>query len=361
MAAVGGTYQFSPKGKFYIRHELVSSLGNLEQLNGTQQQNSTVFGIDTTYLKDNHVFSEYRGVDAFPGYETEAAIGLRNVYTLRPGLKFSATAESVKRLTLTGTTAAPTTSDNALALTGSLDYTASQRWKSSGRFEWRQSTSDNSILSSVGLAMKLNDSYTLLNRSIYSVTMPKTAGQTDRLEVRVQNGISFRPVKSNRFTVLTMFELKEEKDGTSTIVIPDRKVAILSIGANYQPNPKTMATVRYAMKWSDDQTNVVDSTLDGHMTTARVTRDINPKWNVGVESSALFSEHFNNVQYSNGAEIGYILKANLWLSVGYNFTGFYDRDLTGDEATRQGPFIRMRFKFDESMFPFLKPDSTGGH
>jgi len=94
----------SREGKFYVRHELVSSLGNLEQLNGTQQQNSTVFGIDTTYLKDNHVFSEYRGVDAFPGYETEAAIGLRNVYTLRPGLKFSATAESVKRLTLTGTT-----------------------------------------------------------------------------------------------------------------------------------------------------------------------------------------------------------------------------------------------------------------
>jgi uncharacterized repeat protein (TIGR01451 family) len=355
--AVGGTYQFAPKGKFYVRHELVSSLGNLEQLNGTQQQNSTVFGIDTTYLKDQHIFSEYRGIDAYPGYETEAAIGLRSVYTLRPGLKFSATAENVTPVTALG--ASPT--DKALALTGSLDYTASKRWKSSGRFEWRQGTSDNAILSSFGLAMKLNDSYTLLNRSVYSVTMPKTSGETDRLQVRVQNGISFRPVKSNRFTVLTMFELKEEKDGTSTIVIPDRKVAILSIGTNYQPSAKTMATFRYAMKWSDDETNVVDSTLNGHMTTVRVTRDLSPRWNVGVENSDLFSQHFGNVQYANGVEVGYILRQNLWLSVGYNFTGFYDRDLTADEATRQGPFIRMRFKFDESMFPFVKQDSAGGH
>ena len=357
--AVGGTYQFAPKGKFYVRHELVSSLGNLEQLNGTQQQNSTVFGIDTTYLKDQHIFSEYRGMDAFPGYETEAAIGLRSVYTLRPGLKFSATAENVTPLTTQGSTA--TSSNKALALTGSLDYTASKRWKSSGRFEWRQGTSDNAILGSYGLAIKLNDSYTLLNRSVYSVTMPKAAGETDRLQVRVQNGISYRPVKSNRITLLTMFELKEEKDGTQTIVIPDRKVAILSVGANYQPSAKTMTTFRYAMKWSDDETNVVDSTLNGHMTTARFTRDLTSRWNVGLETSELFSQHFGNIQYANGVEVGYIMRQNLWLSVGYNFTGFYDRDLTGDEATRQGPFIRMRFKFDESMFPFVKKDTAGGH
>jgi hypothetical protein len=351
MFALGGTYQFSAKGKFYVRQELISSLGNLYQLNGVQQQNSMVFGIDTTYLKDEHVFSEYRGEDSFSGRETEAAIGLRNVYMLRPGLKFSTTGESVKSLTGTAT-------DNALALTGSLDYTASKRWKSSGRFEWRESTSDSSILSSAGLAIKLSDNYTLLNRSIYSVTMPKTAGLTDRLQIRIQDGISWRPAKSNRFTVLTMFELKEEKDGTQAIVIPDRKVAILTIGANYQPTSKAVVSVRYATKLSNDITDVTDSTLDGHMTTARVTYDVSPRWDVGVDSSALFSDHFNNVQYATGAEVGFKLRQNLWLSGGYNFTGFYDRDLSGDEATRRGLFIRMRFKFDEAMFPFLKTEDA---
>jgi hypothetical protein len=350
MLALGGNYQFSPKGKFYVRDEVISSLGNLYQMNGVQQQNNMVFGIDTTYMKNEHVFTEYRGEDAFSGRETEAAIGLRNVFALRPGLKLGMSAESVKPLTGTATA-----TDSALALTGSLEYTASAKWKSSGRFEWRQSTSDDSILSSAGIAYKLSDNYTLLNRSIYSVTMPKTTGLSDRLQIRVQNGISWRPAKSNRFTVLTMLELKEEKDGTQTIVIPDRKVGILTVGANYQPNAKTVLSVRLASKLSNDITDVTDSTLDGHMITVRATRDVSSRWDVGVDSSALLSDHFNNVQYANGAEVGYMLRKNLWLSVGYNVTGFYDRDLSGEEATRRGPFVRLRFKFDESLFPFLKP------
>lgn len=352
MLALGGTYQFSPKGKFYVRQEVISSLGNLNQLNGVQQQNSMVWGIDTTYLKDEHIFSEYRAEDAFSGRETEAAIGLRNVFAIRPGLKFSTTGETVKTLTGVST-------NSSLALTGSLDYTASKTWKSSGRFEWRNSSTEDSILGSAGVAIKLSDNYTLLNRSVYSVTMPKTSGMTDRLQVRIQDGISWRPAKSNKFTVLTMFELKEEKDGTQTIVIPDRKVAILTVGANYLPNSKTVVSARYATKLSNDITDVTDSTLDGHMTTVRVIHDIGQRWDGGVESSALFSDHFNNVQYATGAEVGFKLRQNLWLSAGYNFTGFYDRDLSGEEATRRGPFIRMRFKFDEAMFPFLK--SEEGH
>jgi hypothetical protein len=256
--------------------------------------------------------------------------------------------------TLTGVS-----TNSSLALTGSLDYTASKTWKSSGRFEWRNSSTEDSILGSAGVAIKLSDNYTLLNRSVYSVTMPKTSGMTDRLQVRIQDGISWRPAKSNKFTVLTMFELKEEKDGTQTIVIPDRKVAILTVGANYLPNSKTVVSARYATKLSNDITDVTDSTLDGHMTTVRVIHDIGQRWDGGVESSALFSDHFNNVQYATGAEVGFKLRQNLWLSAGYNFTGFYDRDLSGEEATRRGPFIRMRFKFDEAMFPFLK--SEEGH
>jgi uncharacterized repeat protein (TIGR01451 family) len=349
MLAVGGTYQFMPKGKFYVRHEVISSLGNLYQLNGVQQQNSTVFGIDTTYLKDEHIFSEYRGSDAFTGRDTEAAIGLRNSFTVRPGLRLNGTLESVKTLTGTST-------NNALALTGGVDYTANPRWKGTARFEWRGSTSSDSILGSFGLATKLSDNYTLLNRSIYSLTMPKTSGESDRLQVRVQNGVAFRPAGTNRLTMLALLEVKEEKDGTQTIIIPDRKVAILSFAVNYQPTSKFVVSERYATKWSNDITNVVNNTMDGHMMTTRAMYDVDKRWNVGVDSSALFADHFQNIQYANGMEAGYMVRKNLWLSLGYNVTGFYDRDLSGDEATRRGPFFRLRFKFDESLFPFLKPE-----
>ena len=51
-----------------------------------------------------------------------------------------------------------------------------------------------------------------------------------------------------------------------------------------------------------------------------------------------------------GVETGYQLIGNMWVSVGYNLVGFKDADLSGEDITRRGAFIRMRFKFDESIF-----------
>ena len=52
-----------------------------------------------------------------------------------------------------------------------------------------------------------------------------------------------------------------------------------------------------------------------------------------------------------GAEVGFQLRQSLWLSAGYNFTGFTDRDLVSSNFTTRGMFIRIRMKFDESVVP----------
>jgi len=49
--------------------------------------------------------------------------------------------------------------------------------------------------------------------------------------------------------------------------------------------------------------------------------------------------------------VGYLLRTNLWLSAGYNFSGFSaDRQLQGYEYTQPGVYLRLRFKFDEDLF-----------
>jgi hypothetical protein len=60
-------------------------------------------------------------------------------------------------------------------------------------------------------------------------------------------------------------------------------------------------------------------------------------------------------QYGLGGELGYGLLRNVWISSGYNVLGYRDPDLTGDDVTRRGAFIRLRFKFDENIF-----SSSGG-
>jgi hypothetical protein len=69
-----------------------------------------------------------------------------------------------------------------------------------------------------------------------------------------------------------------------------------------------------------------------------------------VAASQLSSLGMASRQYGLGFETGYQIIGNLWLSTGYNFVGFVAADLAGEDVTRRGAFIRMRFKFDESIF-----------
>ena len=51
--------------------------------------------------------------------------------------------------------------------------------------------------------------------------------------------------------------------------------------------------------------------------------------------------------YSTGASVGYNPYKNVWVSVGYNVTGFEDGDFTGADYTAQGPYLKLRFKVDQ--------------
>ena len=53
-----------------------------------------------------------------------------------------------------------------------------------------------------------------------------------------------------------------------------------------------------------------------------------------------------------GIEAGYLVWKNLWLSFGYNARGFSAADLAGEANTQRGAYLRLRFKFDESLLGY---------
>ena len=82
----------------------------------------------------------------------------------------------------------------------------------------------------------------------------------------------------------------------------------------------------------------------------RIVYDLTENWDLGLMAAAQFGQRGAR-QTALGIGVGYQLQQNLWLSVGYNRTGFAaDRDLVGYEYTRSGAYIRLRFKFDEDLF-----------
>lgn len=353
MAAAGGEYRISDLARIYARHEFLSGLLTPFALSSSQQRNATVIGIDSKYLKEGAMFSEYRIRDSISGRDAEAAIGLRNAWTLAEGLRLNASFERTQTLGLNSG------SNDATAITGALEYTASPFWKGTLRLEGRTSRQSDTLLHTLGVAYKYSKALTLLGRYAIDVTKGKE-GTSDRLQARLQVGAALRPVDSNVWNLLAKYEYRHEKEGSYVGAGSRRNVNILSLHLNYQPRASLVLSGRYAGKLLYETSGGISSTSSAHLLSFRTLYNIAEKWDVGFLTSALFSGLVRSLQYGVGAEVGYNAAKNLWVSAGYNVTGFQDDDLSSGEYTNRGPYVRLRYKFDEDLLPlFVKGDAQG--
>ena len=362
LAAVGGEYQLDAKTRVYARHELISSLGGPFELNNVQQQNNTVVGVESAYQKDAALFNEYRARDAFTGRQSEAAIGLRNLWPLADGLRANTTFERVAPIE------GLKNANESTAATAALEYTGSPDWKGTARVEGRTSDSVNSFLNTVGLAYKVNKDWTALVRTIFYLAHNRDA--TDQTQARVQAGLAWRQTDTDRWNALGKYEYRNENgapgafgsaysstDTTASLdaVATQRQVHIVSMDVNFQPNADWVLSGHYAGKVAIE---------DGDMSVAnllvgRVAHDLSTRWDIGLNASALVSGN-GGVSYGVGPELGFTVADNLRVGLGYNVFGFTDSDLTEEQYTSRGFYLAMRMKIDESLLPRRKPIAEGG-
>lgn len=352
VVALGGDYALADKGKVYFRHELISSLTGPYGLNEQQRQNTTIVGIDTEYMQDARVFSEYRIRDAVSGGDAEAAIGLRNLWTLAPGLRLGTSLERVHALSGAGQN-----ENTAVAL--ALEYVANPMWKGSTRIELREGASQQSLLHTAGFAARVSREWTALARNTLSIQRNK-GGERDggeRLLERLQAGIAYRDADTDRVNALARVEHREERDDTQPGIELKRSTQLVSIHGDYKLNRPFTVTGRYAAKWTSERSNGITSKYRAQMAGGRLTWEFAPRWDVGLAASGLFGEGGKARQYALGVEVGYLAATNLWVSAGYNVLGYIDDDLAAGEYTRKGAYVRVRYKFDEAAFGGLAEGS----
>ncbi len=342
-AAVGADYRLGSAGKVYARHEFISSLTGPYGLNNQQRQNSTVVGVSTDYMKDGNFFGEYRIRDAISGGDAEAALGLRNLWTLSDGLKLQTGFERVHALSGLG-------ESEATAMTFGVEYTANPLWKSSSRLEFRNSRQSDSILATVAAAAKLNRDWTMLGRNTYSLIKNKGQSVGDNEQDRMQIGLSYRDTDKDIWNALGRVEHRTEHDTTQVGIELKRTVELISIHANWQPRRPFTFSARYAAKWANEKSNGIASRNNAQLISGRAIWDIAPRWDISVNASTMFGKGSQSKYYGLGVELGYMVMENLWISGGYNFFGYRDDDLTSGEYTNKGAFIRLRYKFDEDLF-----------
>jgi hypothetical protein len=378
---LGASYLLAERTKAYLRAERQTGLATTPSLDGGATRSTTAaFGIDTTYRDGQTLFSEYRlrdAVSAQTGREAQWATGVRNTWLVKEGWSLSSNAEYLKVLT-----GGATQSSTAYALGGGTDYTRGL-WSASLKVDWRRVTDNpgtdtdernDSTLTTALFARKLSRDWTLLVRdysfvqlnrahrgSVTNLPPPGTSTRDRAWQNRAQLGFAYRPVDSTRFDALAKLEYKTEVN----INYQDeyRKAWIASTHGVWHPSRPWWVSGRLAAKtvkerFFNNERNAEspdNSRFTAGLISGRLIYDITENWDIGLMASLLQGQtstepnHMSR-QYATGLELGYNLATNLWASVGFNATGFNDKDLTGGEYTNRGAYIRLRYKFDEDLF-----------
>ena len=342
---VGGDYQVFDKARLYARHEFAKSLASQYGLNDGESRRATIFGVDSSSMRDGSAFGEYRLRDAIDGRDSEAAMGLRNLWPLGKSLAASTGFERVQVLDGSGRT--------ATAYTLGLENTAHESGKGSVRTEYREDDTAQSWLGTLAYTRKLSRDWSLLFRDLYNRTANVSAALGQVTQNRSILGAAYRDTDTNLWSTLLRWESKYERDTGLTDPLT-RRTQILSAHFNYHPNRPLTLSGQLAAKWVTEAFPGVADNFDAYLIGGRAMYDVTERWDVGLVANTLFGG--GSRQYAIGAETGYSIVDNLWLSVGYNVSGFSDNDLVASDYTRKGPYIRLRFKFDEKLFRGKDPE-----
>lgn len=106
-------------------------------------------------------------------------------------------------------------------------------------------------------------------------------------------------------------------------------------------------SLQYAFKYV--RSNFADIEVTGYSDLVGLDyrRGIKGRFDIGANASIYNSYQSGVTDFGVGIDAGYNIATNIWLTLGYNFTGFYDEDFADARYTAQGPFLRFSIKADQ--------------
>jgi predicted porin len=347
---VGADYRLSEQFRAYGRAEVAKGLGGVNGIAVDGRETALVAGLSSETIRDGEVFNEYRLRDAISGEDAVNAIGLRQTFRVSEGVRYSASIEHQKAIAGDAT--------SATALTGGIDLAYDPTWRATGRLEWRRDRNHDAWLSTLGTTVKIDRDWSFLTRNTLSLQNARHTGAYDQWQDRFQIGAAYRQTDLNRVNALGLYELRAENDENPGIDYRRTSHAV-SLHADYHPSRPWWLTGRLAGKHVSERfLGGVRSNYVAYLAGGRITWDLSERWDLGLQHHLMWSPQGDSRQDSFGVEAGYLIKSNLWLSFGVNLRGFRDDELTGAAYTRKGVYLRLRFKFDETLFRGADPGTN---
>ena len=339
-SAVGGEYRINEKSRIYARHEFENTLsGNVNgiTLDGSNTQSSIV-GIDTSYMKDGQLFSEYRLTGAQNGFDVAAAVGIRNQWQVSEGLTLNTSAERQALRPYEGA------KGDAVAMSIGALYSTNPIYKAAGKLEYRTSRTTDQYNVIAAYDRKLSDNWSAIARELLLYSHDRwNTGAGDQTQNRFQLGLAYRDTLTNQFHGLARFEHRID-NSTAIADTKDNSTAIFSLHGNYRPIRSTTITGQVAFKSVNETFGDVRSKWNGSLISGRYTYDINDRFDASVFASRMWGS--GGTVAGAGVELGARIIDNLWIGASYNKGKFVDTELFSSNASWTGWYMRARYKID---------------
>lgn len=250
------------------------------------------------------------------------------------------------------------TEDFAAATIGAT-YRAT-RWSWTGRFELRNSNTASRLGLSSAVLRALGEGRTLAAsvRAYRSIAADGTVSHSAAVDLAV----AWRPPNS-RWSVLDRLELRYQHGNVALGVSDDGLVpygqttcAINNLAVDYRTASDDRqgfeASLYYGTKYvAGDAASFVQ------MASISLRRDLSSWLDIGLQGSVRHGVTAGTLSYSAGPSLGVSPAHGVWVSGGYNVSGFHDDDFKGGDFkggdfrgggyTRAGPFLTLRLKLDQ--------------
>jgi len=237
-----------------------------------------------------------------------------------------------------------------LASGGDEDFTAvsvgaayrAEQWSWWNRLETRQGDSEDKVGISSGMVGEVRDGVAVSARLMAFITDSADGAKRDEEEVTL--GLAYRPNQSRWIILerldLSLFNENSESDNDGVRIVNH-------VHANFRASRSWQTSIYYGLKYVRESFD--GDSYNGYtdMLAIETRYNINERWDVGLHGAIRHSWNSNQFDYSLGGDVGCLVMTNAWVSAGYNLVGFEDDDFSDANYTAEGPYVRMRMKFDQ--------------
>lgn len=345
---VGADYKISEKLALMASQELTWGAG--------ADTSHTRIGLRTTPWKGASVVNSVDGQFNENALRVFGNTGIRQSFDLSSAWRIDAGVERTQ--TIAGSSFYTPNPAVAPASGASEDFTAAfgglsyrQRsfvWES--RAEARIAGNEDKWGFLTGVVAELGSGWAWSGRGQYYESWMTGGHESSRANLRL--GLVYRPASTDWIFLDRLDLISEQIAGaptSSTGVSGDKDAVkvVENLNASWRPIKEFQLSLSAGVKYVRE---TIDGVPMGEVTQRLAVEpryDVGARFDVGLAASVLHAYRANTVAFGVAPSVGYNVTQNAWISLGWNLFGQDDADFSGSGYVAQGPFLRLRVKFDQ--------------